>query len=77
MQELDDKERRDLTLDDRHKVDVMPEHTDKVVMRRGDNWWDILWLSSSLLGLKEVVAHGAADHTFPVLLQENIPWSVN
>ena len=72
VQELDDKQRRHLALDDRDKVDAMPEHTDKVVMRRGDDRWDVLWLGGSLLCLEEVVAHRAADHTLPVLLQEDV-----
>lgn len=77
VQKLDDKQRRHLTLDDRNKVDAMPEHTDKVVMRRGDHRGDVLRLSGALLCLEEVVAHGAAHHALPVLLQENVPWGVN
>lgn len=77
VQELDDKQRWHLTLDDRNKVDAMPQHTDEVVMRCGDDWWDVLWLSGAFLRLKEVVAHGAADHALPVLLQENVPRGVD
>lgn len=73
VQKLDDKQRRHLALDDCDKVDAMPEHTDKVVMRRGDHWWDVLRLSGALLRLKEVVTYRAADHALPVLLQENVP----
>lgn len=73
VKKLDDKQRRHLTLDYCYEVDAVAEHADKVVMRRGDDRWDILWLSGALLRLKEVVTHGAADHTFPVLLQENVP----
>lgn len=72
MQKLDDKQRRHLALNDRHKVDAMPEDADKIVMRRGDHWWNILWFGSTLQGLEEVVTHGAADHALPVLLQENV-----
>lgn len=73
VQKLDDKQRRHLTLDDCDEVDAMPEHVDKVVMRRGDHWRNVLRLSGALLRLKEVVTHRAADHALPVLLQENVP----
>lgn len=73
VQKLDDKQRRDLTLDHCNEVDAVPEHADKVVVRRGDDWRDILRLSGAFLSLKEVVTHGAADHALPVLLQENVP----
>ena len=76
VQELDDEERRHFALDDGHEVDPMPEHTDKVVVRRRDHRRDVLWLGGALLCLKEVVAHWAADHALPVLLQENVPWGV-
>lgn len=58
---------------DSDKVDAMPEHADKIVMWRGYHRRDILRLRGSLLGLEEVVAHRAADHALPVLLQENVP----
>lgn len=73
VQELNDKQWWHLTLDDCNEVDAMPKHTDKVVMRCGDHWRDVLWLSGTFLGLKEVVTHRAADHALPVLLQENVP----
>ena len=77
MQELNDEERRDLTLDDRHKVDPVAENADEVVVRRGDDRRDILRLGGALLGLEEVVAHGATHHTLPVLLQEDVPGGVH
>ena len=77
VQELDDEQRRHLALDDGHKVDPMPEHTDQVVVRRGDHRRDVLRLGGSFLGLEEVVAHRAADHALPVLLQENVPRGVD
>lgn len=73
VQKLDDKKRRHLALDDCYKVDAMPEHADKVVVWCGDHWWDVLWLCGTLLRLKEVITHRAADHALPVLLQENVP----
>lgn len=73
MQKFDDKQWRNLALDDRHKVDAVPEHTDEVVMRRGDDRRNILRFGGALQCLKEVVTHGAADHALPVLLQENVP----
>ena len=77
VQKLDDKQWRHLALDDCDKVDAMSEHTDKVVMRRGDHWWDVLRLSGTLLCLKEVVTYRTADHALPVLLQENVPRGIN
>lgn len=77
MQELDDEQRRDLALDDRHEVDAMAEHADEVVMRRGDDRRDVLRLGGALQRLEEVVTHGAADHALPVLLQENVPRGVH
>jgi len=77
VQKLDDEQRRHLTLDDRDKVDPMPEHTDKVVMGCGYHRRDVLRLSGAFLRLKEVVAHGAADHALPVLLQENVSGGVH
>ena len=77
MQELDDEQRRNLALDDGHKVDPVAENADEVVVWRGNDWWDILRLGGSLLGLEEVVAHGATHYTLPVLLQEYISRVVN
>ena len=77
MQELDDEQRRNLALDDGHKVDPVAENTDEVVVWRGNDWWDILRLGGSLLGLEEVVAHGATHYTLPVFLQEDVPGGVH
>lgn len=76
MQKLDDEERRHLALYDSHEVDAVPEHADEVVMRRGNHGRNVLRLRGALLRLEEIVADGAADHAFPVLLQENVPRSV-
>lgn len=77
VQKLDDKQRRNLALDDRHEVDAMPEHADEVVVRRGDDGRNVLRFGGALQRLEEVVTHGAADHALPVLLQENVPRGVN
>lgn len=77
VKELDDKERRHLCLDDSDEEDLVPEHIDEVVVRGGDDRRNILGLSGTLLGLEEVVTHGAAHNTLPVLLQEDVPGGVH
>jgi len=77
VQELDNEQRRDLALDDGHKVDPVAEDADEVVVRRGDDGRHVLGLGGALLRLEEVVAHGAAHHTLPVLLQEDVPGGVH
>lgn len=77
VKKLDDKQWWHLALDYGYEVDAMAEHANQVVMRRRDDRWNVLRLSGALLCLKEVVTHGAADHAFPVLLQENVPWGVD
>lgn len=77
MQELYDEERRHLALNNGHEVDAVPEDADEVMVRRGDDGGYILGLARPLLGLEEVVAHRAADHAFPVLLQEDVPRGVD
>lgn len=72
VQKLNNKQRWHLALDDCNKVDTMPEHADKVVMRCGDHRWDVFRLGGTLLCLKEVVAHRAADNALPMLFQEDI-----
>lgn len=77
MQELDDEERRHLTLYDSDEVDAMSQHADEVVVGRGDDRRDVLRLTRSLLSLEKVIAHGAAHHALPVLLQEDVPRGVD
>ena len=77
MQELDDKERRHLALNDGHKVDAMPEHADEVVVRSGDHRRHVLGLAGALLRFEEVVAYGATHNALPVLLQEYVPRRVD
>jgi hypothetical protein len=77
VKEFNDKQRRDLCLDYSHKEDLVPVNTQEVVVRGGDDRRHIFCLGSSLLGLEEVITHRAADHTFPVFLQENISGRVN
>lgn len=77
VQELDDKQRRHLALDDRYEEDAVPEHADKVVVWRGDHRRDVFRLGGTFLCLEEVIAHGAADHALPVLLQENVPRGID
>lgn len=77
VKELDDKERRDLCLDDSYKEYFVPEHIDEVVVRGRDDRRDILGLSCTFLSLEEVIAHGTTHNTFPVLLQEDVPRGVH
>lgn len=77
MQELDDEERRHLTLDDGYEEDLVAVDTKEVVVRRGDHRRHVLSLRGPLLRLKEVVTDGAADDALPVLLQEDVPRGVD
>lgn len=77
MQELDDEQRRNLALDHSHEVDAMPEHVDEVVVRRRDHRRNVLRLAGSLLRLEKVIAHRAAHHALPVLLQEDVSRGVH
>lgn len=77
VKELNDKERRHLCLNDSYKEYLVPEHIDEVVVRGRDDRWDILRLSCTFLGLEEVIAHGTAHNTLPVLLQEDVPRGVH
>lgn len=77
MQELDDEQRRNFALDHGHEVDAMPEHVDEVVVRRRDHRRNVLRLAGSLLRLKKIIAHRAAHHALPVLLQEDVSRGVH
>lgn len=77
VQELDDEQRRNLALDHSHEVDAMSEHVDEIVVRRRDHRGNVLRLAGSLLGLEEVIAHRAAHHALPVLLQEDVSRGVH
>lgn len=73
VQELDDEQRRDLSLDDGQEEDLAPEDADEVVVRSLQHRGHILGLRGFLLGLEEVIAHAAADDTLPVFLKEDVP----
>lgn len=77
VQELDDEERRYLTLDDGHEEDLVAVDAKEVVVRRGDHRRHVLRLRGPLLRLKEIVADGAANDALPVLLQEDVPRGVD
>ena len=72
MQELDDKQRGDLGLDDGQEEELVSVDGDQVVVGGLQDWGHILRLHRLLLGLEEVVAHGPADDALPVFLQEDV-----
>lgn len=72
MQELNDKQRRDFSLDDRKEEKLVPVYGDQIVMWGLQDRGHILWVHCLLLCLEKVIAHTPAYNTFPVFLQEDI-----
>lgn len=72
MEELDDKERGHLGLDDGHEEDLVSVGAEQVVVRGGDDRRHVVRLARLLLRLEEVVADRAAHRALPVLLQEDV-----
>ena len=52
---------------------MVAEDGDEVVVRGGDDWREVGCTRGFALGLEEVVTDGAAHHTAPVLLHEDLP----
>lgn len=77
MQELNDKERRDLSLDDREEEELAPVDADQIVVWGLQHRGHILRLHRLLLGLEEVITHTPADDTLPVFLQEDVSRVIN
>lgn len=77
VQELDDKQWWDLSLDDRQEEDFVPVYGDEIVVWGLQHRGHILRLHRFLLRLKEVIADTPADHTLPVFLQEDVSQVIN
>ena len=77
VQELDDKQRRDLGLDDGEEEELAPVDGDEIVVRGLQDRRHILRVRRLLLGLEEVIADAAADDALPVFLQEDVSRVVN
>ncbi len=77
MQELNDKQWRDLSLDDRQEEELAPVYGDEIVVWGLQDRGHILGVRRLLLGLEEVIAHTPADDTLPVFLQEDVPRVIN
>lgn len=72
VQELDDEQRRDFSLDDGQEEEFSPEYADEIMVRGLQDRRHILGFQGFLLGFEEVVAHTTADNTLPVFLQEDV-----
>lgn len=77
MQELDDKQWRDLSLDDREEEEFSPVYGDEIVVWGLEDRGHILWIHCFLPCLEEVIAHTSADDTLPVFLQEDVSQVIN
>lgn len=77
MQELNDKQRWDLSLDDREEEELAPVYGDEIVVWGLQDRGHILRVHCLLLGLEEVITHTSADNTLPVFLQEDISRVIN
>lgn len=77
VQELDDEQRRDFSLDDRQEEELAPEYADEIMVRGLQDRRHILGFHGFLLGLEEVVAHAPADDTLPVFLQEDVSRAID
>ena len=60
-------------LQDGDKVEVVAEDGHEVVVRGGDDGWDVRCTRGLALSLKEVVTDGPAHHTAPMLLHKHLP----
>lgn len=72
MQELDDKQRGDFSLDDRKEEELAPVYGDEIVVWGLQDRGHILRVHCLLLRLEKVVTHTSADNTLPVFLQEDV-----
>lgn len=72
VQELDDEQRWDFSLDDGQEEELAPEYADEIMVRGLQDGRHILGFHGFLLGLEEVVAHTPADDALPVFLQEDV-----
>lgn len=77
VQELNDKERRHLCLDDREEEELASVDADEIVVWGLQDWGHILRLQRLLLGLKKVITYTPADDTLPVFLQEDVSRVIN
>lgn len=77
MQKLNDKQWRDFILDDGEEEKFPSVDGDEVVVWGLQHRGHILRIHCLLFGLKKVIANTPIDHTFPVLLQENISRVIN
>lgn len=77
MQELNDKERRNFSLDDRQEEELAPVYGDEIVVWGLQDWGHILRLHCLLPRLEEVITHAPADDTLPVFLQEDVSRVIN
>lgn len=77
VQELDDKQRGDLSLDDGEEEELAPVYGDEIVVWGLQDRGHILRVHRLLLRLEEVVTHTPADDTLPVFLQEDVPRVIN
>lgn len=72
MQELNDKQWGDFSLDDREEEELAPEYGDEIVVWGLQDRGHILRVHCLLLRLEKVITHTAADDTLPVFLQEDV-----
>lgn len=77
MQELNDKQWRNFSLDDRQEEELVPVYGDEIVVWGLQDWGHILRLHCLLPRLEKVITHTPADDTLPVLLQEDVPRVIN
>lgn len=77
VQELDDKQRRDFSLDDRQEEKLAPVYADEIVVWGLQDRGHILRVHCFLLRLEKVITHTPADDTLPVFLQEDVSRVIN
>lgn len=77
MQELNDKQWRDFSLDDRQEEELLPVYGDEIVVWGLQDRGHILRVECFLLRLKKVITHTPADDTLPVFLQEDVSRVIN
>lgn len=77
VQEFNDKQWGDFSLDDREEEELAPVYGDEVVVWGLQNRGHILRVHCLLLRLEKVITHTPADDTLPMFLQEDVSWLVN
>lgn len=77
VQELNDKQWRYFSLDDRQEEELAPVNADEIVVWGLQDRGHILRVHCLLLGLKKVITDTPADDTLPVFLQEDVPRVIN